>query len=88
LYCIFVYGREESKPPKTAIFFKQKNTNQDGKNNCNHMYLIFTMIGFSYKEKTNKRKQTNKTKRKTITNKTNNPAKKQQQNNKEQNKAK
>lgn len=47
LYCIFVYGREESKPPKTAIFFKQKNTNQDGKNNCIHMHLIFTMIGFS-----------------------------------------
>lgn len=47
LYYIFVYGREESKPPKTAIFFKQKNTNQDGKNNCIHMHLIFTMIGFS-----------------------------------------
>lgn len=47
MYCIFVYGREESKPPKTAIFFKQKNTNQDGKNNCIHMHLIFTMIGFS-----------------------------------------
>lgn len=47
LHCIFVYGREESKPPKTAIFFKQKNTNQDGKNNCIHMHLIFTMIGFS-----------------------------------------
>lgn len=47
LYCIFVYGREESKPPKTAILFKQKNTNQDGKNNCIHMHLIFTMIGFS-----------------------------------------
>lgn len=47
LYCIFVYGREESKPPKTAIFFKHKNTNQDGKNNCIHMHLIFTMIGFS-----------------------------------------
>ena len=32
---------------KLQLFFKQKNTNQDGKNNCIHMYLIFTMIGFS-----------------------------------------
>ena len=32
---------------KLQFFLKQKNTDQDGKNNCIHMHLIFTMIGFS-----------------------------------------
>lgn len=49
VFCIAYLSMDAKKAShqKLQLFFKQKNTNQDGKNNCIHMYLIFTMIGFS-----------------------------------------
>jgi hypothetical protein len=49
VFCIAYLSMDAKKAShqKLQLFFEQKNTNQDGKNNCIHMYLIFTMIGFS-----------------------------------------
>lgn len=49
VFCITYLFMDAKKAShqKLQFFLKQKNTDQDGKNNCIHMHLIFTMIGFS-----------------------------------------